>query len=162
MKACTKCKEEKPLSSFPRREGATDGHRNKCKACFNLRAVEHYSTPEGREAKQAYSLSERGIANRRSYSLLTNYGITLTEYEALLEKQGGVCGICSRPPTDMALAVDHEHDMQERSGAIVDVNIGNPESVRGLLCGPCNMSLGGFQDSPELLNNAIEWLNKEK
>lgn len=34
--------------------------------------------------------------------------------------------------------------------------------IRGLLCKQCNIGLGMFKDSTESLENAIEYLNKNK
>jgi hypothetical protein len=69
----------------------------------------------------------------------------------MLAAQNGGCAICSRPETAvingkvMELAVDHDH----KTG-----------KVRALLCSTCNTSLGGFQDSPALLQKAIEYLKE--
>lgn len=37
------------------------------------------------------------------------YGITSTQYDEMLGRQGGVCAICGRPPVNNRLAVDHDH-----------------------------------------------------
>ena len=71
------------------------------------------------------------------------YGITVEEYDALLARQGGVCGLCGRPPDRKRLHVDHNHG----TGAI-----------RGLLCHHCNTGLGLLGESVERLSAAIEWL----
>ena len=47
----------------------------------------------------------------------------------------------------MSLAVDHNH----KTGR-----------VRGLLCGNCNTSLGGFKDNPALLNKAIRYIEESE
>lgn len=75
------------------------------------------------------------------------YGITLAEYEEKLKAQGGVCQICGKPDEveGRRMAIDHCH----KTGA-----------VRGLLCGNCNRGLGNFQDSPELVAKAAEYLLK--
>lgn len=44
-----------------------------------------------------------------SARLWKNYGITLSEYEVMLEAQGFTCAICHRPPTNKRLHVDHCH-----------------------------------------------------
>jgi hypothetical protein len=64
----------------------------------------------------------------------------------LREAQDGKCAICGVHEAyapRKRLAVDHDH----RTGAI-----------RGLLCGNCNVGLGQFKDSPELLAAAIRYL----
>lgn len=89
--------------------------------------------------------------NVRSSNLQQNYGITLKEYEVLLEAQGGLCAICRQAESQIHyktgipknLAVDHDHV----SGV-----------VRGLLCGGCNSLLGAANDDLDRLQAAIEYL----
>lgn len=77
--------------------------------------------------------------------LLRYYGITLEFYRGLLASQNGVCAICLKVDDYYSLAVDHNHET------------GN---VRGLLCSNCNLALGKFKDSPDLLRKAGEYLEK--
>tara|TARA_R100000808_G_scaffold3342_1_gene11969 strand:- start:4930 stop:5379 length:450 start_codon:yes stop_codon:yes gene_type:complete len=66
-----------------------------------------------------------------------------------------VCPICKKNSNSSSTingneyqgvwALDHCHDT---------------ETFRGYLCHKCNKGLGHFNDSPEYLNNAIEYLNK--
>src|SRR5918993_3065803 len=99
-------------------------------------------------ATQYDSTKEHSRNMQRRY-----YVISGEEYAAMLERQAGRCAICGMSADKVwgadkrggALEVDHDH----RSGA-----------VRELLCNPCKRSLGGFQDSPELLRSAIEYLAK--
>ena len=67
------------------------------------------------------------------------------EYAHRLAAQGGVCAICSRTDERLSLARDHCH----RTGA-----------WRGLLCGRCNKGLGLFNDSPELLMAAADYVKR--
>lgn len=75
------------------------------------------------------------------------YGMTLGDYKALLEAQGGKCAICgtTNPGKGTRLHVDHDHT----SGR-----------VRGLLCNNCNRGIGLLQDSAEVLEHALEYLKK--
>lgn len=83
------------------------------------------------------------------------YGADETEFFRLHEQQSGLCLICEQPEatTDWrsgktkALALDHCHT----SGA-----------VRGLLCSSCNRGLGLFQDNPEILINAAQYLLRHR
>ena len=85
-------------------------------------------------------------ADRKSY-LKRKYGMTMEQYEAMLEAQGGGCFICGRPPRqDISLHVDHDHS----TGAI-----------RGILCFCCNNALADFQEDPMLLRKAIGYLDRE-
>lgn len=75
------------------------------------------------------------------------YGITTDDYARMFEGQDGACAICKRPPTDKRLAIDHCHTTGK---------------VRGLLCGPCNVSLGQFGDNPRTLLEAAKYLLKHQ
>jgi Autographiviridae endonuclease VII len=67
-------------------------------------------------------------------------------YEALLDKQNGVCAICGGTCTNgHTLYVDHDH----KTGMI-----------RGLLCNRCNFGIGYFKDNQTFLAAAIEYLNR--
>jgi len=71
---------------------------------------------------------------------IKQYGISLTEYNAMFKRQKGCCAICR---SDGKLHVDHCH----AGGA-----------VRGLLCEACNFGLGKFKDSRDLLKRASLYL----
>lgn len=87
---------------------------------------------------------EKFNRTQRNGRLVRQFGITLDEYEKMIEEQRGVCAICrTADPTGRALAVDHCHSTGR---------------VRGLLCGTCNRGLGMFKDSPDLLENAKSYL----
>jgi hypothetical protein len=89
--------------------------------------------------------SHNPLASRNSM-LMNNYGITLEDYLARYEDQGGKCAICGDSKPDCGkdgLVVDHCHDK------------GN---VRRLLCTHCNKGLGHFRDDIHRLSNAIEYL----
>ena len=87
----------------------------------------------------------------RSADLKKEFGITLDEYNGMLENQGGVCAICGNPERTRHnnsdrirnLAVDHCHETGK---------------VRGLLCTSCNQGLGNFRDNPDYLAKAISYL----
>jgi Recombination endonuclease VII len=79
-----------------------------------------------------------------------NYGITEQEYEAMKERQNYKCAICGsdgfligKNNHSESLVVDHDH----KTG-----------KVRDLLCHNCNRGLGLFQDNPELLRTAYNYL----
>lgn len=109
--------------------------------------------PEGRrlgavycsEACKKQTLDENWRAKAPHYMRQYNYGLTPSDFAALLAKQDGRCAICrtndftpKRNP-----GVDHCHG----SGV-----------VRGLLCGRCNAGLGQFKDDPALLRAAASYL----
>ena len=85
----------------------------------------------------------------REYQLQHKFGITSSDYTRMWEDQGGVCKICKQPEPvkGRSLAVDHCHTTGK---------------VRGLLCGLCNGGLGKFRDNPQLLKEAINYLEISK
>src|SRR3990167_1814227 len=81
---------------------------------------------------------------RRKYKLWDRYGITPEQYAELARAQGGTCAICARlPKNGHPLVVDHDHVTN---------------TVRGLLCHNCNLTLGKFEDKPEWLERAAGYL----
>lgn len=81
----------------------------------------------------------------RAANLRRAYGISLEEYEEMLENQGGRCAICGAfPPPDKLLDVDHDH---------------NSNTVRGLLCSQCNTALGLVKEDPDILSAMIDYLD---
>lgn len=81
----------------------------------------------------------------RAYHLQRTYGLTLEQYAAMVEAQGGVCAICGKPPPGkFPLCVDHDHDTGR---------------IRGLLCNPCNSLMGRWGDDAEILMAAARYLS---
>lgn len=86
--------------------------------------------------------------------LKKRFGITLEEFNAMLESQNFVCKICGLPEsikdyrtkTIRHLAVDHCHKTKK---------------VRGLLCSNCNRAIGLLQDSPKILQSALDYVSKQ-
>lgn len=71
------------------------------------------------------------------------YGLAPGEYEAMLERQGGVCAICGKRPVTIRLAVDHDHVTGR---------------VRGLLCKRCNRALGLWEGDVERMERLILYI----
>lgn len=89
----------------------------------------------------------------KSYALKSSYGITLQIYDEMYLAQKGLCKICLEQKNSYTdecgrtatLHVDHNHDTGK---------------VRGLLCHKCNIALGGFNDSIDLLEKASIYLRR--
>ncbi len=83
--------------------------------------------------------------------LKRTYGITFRQYRLMLDEQNHKCKICggegfimNADRHKMKLVVDHCHATGK---------------VRGLLCHNCNRALGLMQDSIDILQAAIAYLN---
>jgi hypothetical protein len=77
------------------------------------------------------------------------YGLSRDDYDALLARQGGVCAICRKKPErpKRRLCIDHCHFTNE---------------VRSLLCNKCNVGLGMFDDDPDRLRAAADYLERSR
>lgn len=88
-------------------------------------------------------------------NLWYKYRLTLDQYYALLDAQGGACAICRvATPTDIRtdrFHVDHDHRCCPGKRSCGNCN-------RGLLCHACNTALGNFHDDPDLLDRAASYL----
>ena len=85
----------------------------------------------------------------RNYHLKRRYGITVEEYDELLEAQGHRCKICRTDDPggrNARFHVDHCHTTNK---------------VRGLLCSRCNQAIGLFDESVLVLESAIKYLNEK-
>lgn len=149
QKRCCHCKEIKLLSEFYPSSTGKWGRYNYCKICTN----ELRKTPKERERARLATKKRREdpkeerkhVDAERARRYKNDYGITVEEYEKMLEEQGGVCAVCERPPKTKRLSVDHEHQKNEKNKS--------PESkrvrVRGLLCHRCNRALGILGNSTQ-------------
>ena len=74
--------------------------------------------------------------DQRSRNLRRRYGLSVEQYEALLDHQGGRCAVCGVQEcvSGRRFAVDHDHESLE---------------IRGLLCLNCNSLIGKLEKSPE-------------
>ena len=79
---------------------------------------------------------------------LGKHGLSREGFDLLWDQQNGRCAICRVALVfgKRGVHVDHDHLTNK---------------VRGLLCAPCNVGLGQFGDSPELLRAALDYLLEE-
>lgn len=88
--------------------------------------------------------SKMAIARRR-YKLKRKFGITIDEYNEMVEAQNGRCAICGCAVE--VLVIDHDH----RTG-----------TVRALLCNGCNVGIGYFKENVDIMLAAISYLRFHK
>lgn len=142
-KRCRDCGETKPLNAFVKNNRAPDGYAYWCKAC-----------------KQRKQRAEYDYDTGRNRWLKSKYGLSQAEYDRMFEEQGGRCAICrneewcnpsgpvltrdgKRRSSQRVLHVDHDHDTNQ---------------VRALLCNRCNRGIGAFEDDPDRLLVARDYL----
>lgn len=96
----------------------------------------YQQTEKCRSQVRAYRKTDRYKLSNRNSELKKRFGITVMEYDAMLESQGGVCSICGGTnKSGRRLGVDHNH----KTGR-----------VRALLCGPCNCAIGNVREDPAI------------
>lgn len=92
------------------------------------------------------------VLKPRTASSLSRYGLTVEEWQKLLDKQGGVCFICHRGGKIRHLSVDHDRTIEKETGRLV---------VRGLLCDKCNhRGVGAFEWDDDVIRRAISYLQR--
>lgn len=142
MKTCPKCREVKPLSEFHVRKNRGGQPASRCKPCC-VAAQREWRGKQADYDKRRYQAVK---VETRERHLVRKYGVTLADYDAMLERQGGKCAICQTTPETQRYAVFHV-DHCHATGV-----------VRGLLCRGCNNVLGVINDDPEALARAIAYL----
>lgn len=139
-RTCVKCGIEGFLGThFSKSSVGTSGNQywhTKCKDCNNKDSKERFAR-----------LSKEEQAKRqRAHRLKSKYGLTLSQFNALVIEQGDRCAICSEEFGGLSyIAIDHDHTTGK---------------VRGLLCITCNSGLGHFKDNIPNLEEAIRYLKQ--
>ncbi len=124
-------------------KASNNAYKDARRAKLNAYERHRYATnPDYRARALARSRGEPGRRRR----LMSDYGITLEDYDAMLAAQNGACAICRRR-SQRRLAVDHCH----LTGM-----------VRALLCDGCNKGLGNFEDQPGWLRRAADLLEEAR
>ena len=139
MRKCTRCLENKPVSEFHKDVKNKDGLRYYCRPCSNRASKEHYEKNK-----------ERGRPRR----IERTFGITIEDYNNLLDQQNNCCAICGGVNEDgKALSIDHDHSCcpgRKSCG----------KCVRQILCNSCNSMLGYARDDIEILEAAKKYLER--
>lgn len=156
---CTKCGRVKLLTNFWKvgTTRAKYGRSARCNVCRRKSRNDAYSKLTG-YSKALYLLRSKEYTARkkkanpaaykmecRQFNLMSAYGITIAEYNALMKSQKHRCLICRIHKDELTrgLVVDHCHDTGK---------------VRGLLCQRCNTAIGMIDDSPQMCARASMYL----
>jgi hypothetical protein len=145
MKTCNLCKTQKSFSEFHVAKQGKNGpiYKGRCKECYRKKEKEKYHsmTIESR-IKRRESNRCNTPEYRRQYKLKTYYGLTTTEFSAMVLQQNNQCKICEEQLDNPQ--IDHCHTTGK---------------IRGILCRPCNMSLGLLKENTNTLRNMIFYIN---
>ena len=136
-KQCLRCRRVKPTGEFYKRKPSSKGKspfRSWCKECDNSSSRDFRKTADSKRY-------------HKNHHLVRAFGITIEQYEEILDRQSGCCAICGKTKADDSLKADLAVDHCHKTG-----------KVRGLLCRHCNVALGKFGDDAEMLKKAINYL----
>ena len=128
-KLCSKCGIEKNEHDFDADKRSATGLRSQCRECAKV-------------------YNKYDPVRKRSYLLMRKYGITVEFYDSMLSDQNNSCAICEKHISEFEnqLCVDHDHELF------------GPESIRGILCKPCNSALGLMGDTLEDIQKALAYM----
>lgn len=162
-KTCSQCKEEKSTWDFHLRSRSNDGLAAECKDCTKetkrkyrdkpgvRKKIRKYRALPENKAKQtalnkkAWAAPEKRDMHKEASWKFHGINMTMDIYNQMFAEQHGCCAICGTHQTELKrkLAVDHDHETGE---------------IRGLLCGKCNVALGGCGDNLESVMRFVEYL----
>ena len=149
-KACTKCGETKSVSEFYRCKSKRDGYQTSCKACARdyVRKIRATNPEKVKEQRKQWGINNRwnrALTQSRTAAKKREYILCSATAEELKAAFTGKCDLCGCPEMECTtqLHMDHDHETGE---------------FRGFLCARCNIGIGHFRDSEELLIDALHYL----
>jgi hypothetical protein len=164
QRICNFCKTWKPFSDYAKSKTGHMGLSAVCRDCENKKARERYAKNDilsrRKEKKRIYDKERRERLRaegklkkldpevQREKAMKHKYGITIKNYEDMVEAQNNKCAICSA------------RGEEERNGKLVVDHCHASGKIRGLLCNKCNLLLGHADDTIERLERAILYLSQ--
>ena len=181
LKQCCMCFEFKTINFFNKDKTRKDGFNPRCRPCYSRSKKEFYeenkerltieryiryhedieesrrlrredvAKNKERENKRQKKNREKDPIRFKGYVLKSHFGITIEQFNELLNDQDYRCAICEKFETAIEqssgntkkLSVDHDH----KTGII-----------RGLLCARCNLALGKLKEDKNIINRCILYL----
>lgn len=150
-KTCYVCKAEKNVELFAQANNSKSADKRAtycldCSATLTEKEKGAIVTALWRKHNK-----ERHDKTHKNHSLNKAYGISLEEYNVMLQAQNSVCAVCGEASTVArkkdgplhSLCVDHETGV-----------------IRGLLCGRCNVLLELLEQNPRRLTQLRAYLRK--
>lgn len=137
-----------------RRRGVLYYHEHKNDPGYRERRIKYnreYNKRPGKkeraaELHRAWCQRPEYKEHLRKQLLKKKYSMTIAEFNAKLNEQGGVCACCGTSKwTKLGPTVDHNHKTGE---------------IRGLLCSRCNAAAGNVKDSSAIARKLVRYLKK--
>lgn len=115
----------------------------------NKRHYDRHRDTELERNKAYHQNNKEKVAKRHR---LVAFKMTEEQHDSKLQEQQNRCAICGQPFVKTP-HIDHKHACCPNRPTCGECN-------RGLLCKDCNLGLGRFKDSIEILSNAIKYLEE--
>lgn len=146
---CKNCKKDKTSELFGKDRSRKNGYHPYCKVCKSLINNEWAERNKSRRAEYHRQNADRWKQNKANNRLIKLYGITLDDYQNMLQKQNHICSICKsvEKTKNRTLSVDHDHKTNK---------------IRELLCQRCNAALGMLEEDPRIIGNLLDYIKKYK
>lgn len=153
MKTCKRCCVEKPVEEFCKRSSRSGG----LASCLECERKRKYEYAKEYRAKNQERIRERDRIYRKRYpdrvrrmNLKKTYDMTPEQYASMLSEQNNKCFLCdfshrTNGKREEQLHIDHCHVTGK---------------IRGLLCTQCNKGLGCFKDRIDVLQKAVQYLQR--
>lgn len=149
---CNICNQTKTEEEMHKDGRTRTGYSSTCESCF-------YDEQRARKNgdKRRYRQSQEYKDKYREWQLQRHYKLTLEQFDELLVSQDGGCASCGadNPRWAKGWCVDHDH-----SCCLTTPTCG--KCTRGILCMPCNMSVGMMKESVEDLLSLVEYLTRTR
>lgn len=140
-KRCPKCDTYKDLSKFTPDPKRRFGVSSWCRVCQAQNGRDRYDYYEAKNG-----------------ALKSMYGLSLAEYNEMLNAQGGVCAICGQPET---IGSKFGHSRTPDCTPVLNVDhCHTTGAVRGLLCSPCNQALGLLAEDPDRVKALLKYIEE--
>jgi len=151
MKTCSGCLLEKNEDLFSKSSRHSSGLNPRCKSCNSLYRKQRVTKErEYRRNHRKNNPEKYRLSSKRKY-LKLHYGITLEQYETMLNKQQGKCCICNSDLLLVRGVVDHDHRCCSGPKTC-------GKCIRGILCSNCNSGIGLLLDDYQIVQRAAEYL----
>lgn len=150
-KICYMCRKKylATIEFFYKRSDSKDGLRNECKKCQDKRNKKYREKNKEKMREQQKKYYRKNPKRFKNSRIKYEFGITLKEYNQMLEEQDGRCGICRIHYSKLKkfLCIDHDHKTSK---------------IRDLLCDHCNFMLGFIEKYKKDPNKWDNYLKKHK
>lgn len=156
----------KPIDQFRSRKSRSTGKVNRsssgvvsrCKSCLNDAHRQYVKENTERLSEYSRQWIQSHPEVLRARHLKYNFRLTPEDYDRMLIAQNSACAVCGTGVPGGKGKVFHiDHDRSCCPGV---KSCG--KCIRGLLCSPCNVTLGQVKDNPDHLRKLADYLDKSR